>query len=246
MEGNGDDKDENSSDAIRAAKVEVLDHMPPIVLEDTLLGQYDGYIDDPTIKNKDTNCPTYVAMRCFVNSQRWNGVPFILEAGKALDDRIVDVQIKFKSRFPFPANTLSIQIQPKATVSLNVHMKPLDNLASPTAKKDAKTVTQSVATATMLAEYPTPESAANDEAIITQPIENAYTRLLLDCLRGNQTNFCREDELVKSWELFTPLLHQIERDHVPPVKYTQGTDGPTSRGVFLEDMIKPTKVQSSL
>lgn len=231
------DKDGNSSDKIREAKVQVLDHMPPIVLEDTLLGQYDGYIDDPTIKNKDTNCPTYVAMRCVVNSPRWKGVPFILEAGKALDDRLVDVQIKFKSRFPFPANTLTIKIQPEATISMDLHMKPLDNLSSPNSD-DSKT--QSVATATMTAEYPTGDSNT------IQPIENAYTRLLLDCLRGNQTNFCREDELVKSWELFTPLLHQIERDQIPAVKYTQGTDGPASRGVFLEDMIKPAKVQSSL
>lgn len=195
----GDDKNDNS-DKIREAKVQVLDHMPPIALEDTLLGQYDGYVDDPTIKNKDTNCPTYAAMRCLVNSPRWEGVPFMLEAGKALDDRLVDVQIKFKNRFPFPSNTLTIKVQPEATVTMNLNMKPLDNVSSPSSN-DSKNVA-SFAEATMTAEYPT------GSATTTQPIENAYTRLLLDCLRGNQTNFCREDELVKSWELFTPLLHR--------------------------------------
>jgi glucose-6-phosphate 1-dehydrogenase len=74
---------EDDSDSFRQAKIAVLEKMPPVLLEDALLGQYEGYKDDPTIVNKDTNCPTYAALRCFVNSQRWKGVPFILEAGES-------------------------------------------------------------------------------------------------------------------------------------------------------------------
>ena len=73
----------DDGDAIRNAKTEVLRNMDPIRIEDTLLGQYDGYTDDPTIENKDTNCPTYAALRCWIHTPRWEGVPFILQAGKA-------------------------------------------------------------------------------------------------------------------------------------------------------------------
>ena len=56
--------DADDGDSIRNAKTEVLNNMDPIRLEDCLLGQYDGYTDDATIENKDTNCPTYAALRC--------------------------------------------------------------------------------------------------------------------------------------------------------------------------------------
>ena len=118
-------KDEEHSDSFRQAKIAVLDSMPPILLEDSLLGsllgQYDGYTDDPTIKNKDTNCPTYACLRCFVNNVRWKGVPFVLEAGKALDGKVVDVQVKFKNRHPFPSNVMTMEIQPKMIKSLEVN-----------------------------------------------------------------------------------------------------------------------------
>jgi glucose-6-phosphate 1-dehydrogenase len=74
-------------DTFRQAKIAVLEQMPPILLQDALLGQYDGYKDDPTIADKDTVCPTYAALRCFVHNDRWKGVPFILEAGKAMDGK---------------------------------------------------------------------------------------------------------------------------------------------------------------
>ena len=224
--------DQDDSDSFRQAKIAVLESMPPVVLEDALLGQYDGYKDDPTIKNKDTNCPTYAALRCFVNNNRWRGVPFILEAGKALDERVVDVQVVFKNRQPFPSNKLTIEVQPQPSMSMTTNVKPIDCISSGSSK--------AVATATLSTNY---SAESNGESV---PIENAYTRLLLDVLRGKQNNFVRADELVRSWEVFTPLLHQIERDNVQPVKYQYGSNGPASRSIFLEDMVQAANVKSSL
>ena len=229
----GGDSDKDDNDSFRQAKIAVLERMPPILLEDSLLGQYDGYSDDPTIKNKDTNCPTFAALRCFVNNERWKGVPFILEAGKALDEKVVDVQVVFKNRHPFPSNKLTLEVQPKPSVSMTTHMKPLDSIAS----GDSKAVSTSLLCADYSAE------AKHDDA--AKPIENAYTRLLLDVLRGHQNNFVRADELVRSWEVFTPLLHQIERDNVQPEKYVYGSNGPSSRAAFLDEMVQ-ANVKSSL
>jgi len=82
--------------AIRDAKVAVLNSIPPIELEDVVLGQYEGYADDPTIENKDTNTPTFAVIRLKINNPRWHGVPIILKAGKALNERKAEMRIQFK------------------------------------------------------------------------------------------------------------------------------------------------------
>jgi glucose-6-phosphate 1-dehydrogenase len=85
-----------AGNAIRDAKVAVLNAMSTIKLEDVVLGQYEGYSDDPTIENKDTNTPTFACIRLFINTPRWHGVPFILKAGKALNERKAEMRIQFK------------------------------------------------------------------------------------------------------------------------------------------------------
>ena len=70
-----------------APQVKVLRCIPPIAREDTLLGQYvaangkPGYLDDDTVP-RHSNCPTFAATALYVNNPRWEGVPFILKAGK--------------------------------------------------------------------------------------------------------------------------------------------------------------------
>jgi glucose-6-phosphate 1-dehydrogenase len=80
--------------------------MSTIKLEDCILGQYEGYADDPTIENKDTNCPTFATIKFNVNTPRWHGVPFIMKAGKALDERKAEMRIQFKDA---PAATFLFQ-----------------------------------------------------------------------------------------------------------------------------------------
>jgi glucose-6-phosphate 1-dehydrogenase len=82
--------------AIRDAKVAVLNAIPPIDIDEVVLGQYEGYADDPTIEDKTTNTPTFAIIRLFVNTPRWKGVPFIMKAGKALNERKAEMRIQFK------------------------------------------------------------------------------------------------------------------------------------------------------
>lgn len=76
-----------SAEHIRDEKVKVLRAVPPIEEKDVLIGQYaaangkPGYKDDDTVP-KDSNCPTFAALALKVNNERWQGVPFILKAGK--------------------------------------------------------------------------------------------------------------------------------------------------------------------
>ena len=81
-----------SSDDIRDEKVKVLKSIRPVTLDEIYLGQYEGYTDDETIEDKDSNTPTFAAVRLFVNTPRWSGVPFILKAGKALNERKAEIR----------------------------------------------------------------------------------------------------------------------------------------------------------
>jgi glucose-6-phosphate 1-dehydrogenase len=89
VEGKGSGK------AIRDAKVAVLQAMSEIELEDVVLGQYEGYTDDDSIENKGTNTPTFAVVRIKINNRRWDGVPMILKAGKALNERKAEMRIQF-------------------------------------------------------------------------------------------------------------------------------------------------------
>ena len=57
-------------------------------------------------------------------------------------------------------------------------------------------------------------------------LPDAYTRLILDVLRGEQATFVRGDELDAAWKIFTPLLHHIEEKKVKPFDYVFGSRGP--------------------
>ena len=88
---------------IRDEKVKLLKAIAPITIDDTILGQYDksednkdpAYIDDPTVPD-GSRAVTFAALHLQINNERWEGVPFILRAGKALDEAKVEIRIQFK------------------------------------------------------------------------------------------------------------------------------------------------------
>ncbi|PNG99086.1 Glucose-6-phosphate 1-dehydrogenase 2, chloroplastic, partial [Tetrabaena socialis] len=89
---------------IRNEKVKVLRSMRPVTIEDTVLGQYrsrvhggkslPGYLDDKTVP-KGSLTPTFAACAMFINNARWDGVPFLLKAGKALHARHAEIRVQF-------------------------------------------------------------------------------------------------------------------------------------------------------
>lgn len=207
----------DAGEAIRDAKVQALKAIPPITMDEVFLGQYEGYTDDPTIKNKDSNCPTYVAIRCFVNTPRWEGVPFIFKAGKALNERKAEMRIQFKeapgSSFLFenkcPRNELVMRMQPNEAVYIKTNVKSPGFSSDPIQSE---------------LEINYNDRFFQDKASGNNP--DAYTRLILDVLRGRSATFVREDELRRAWEIFTPILHRIENENIRPVVYKCQSRGP--------------------
>ncbi|KAG8982729.1 Glucose-6-phosphate 1-dehydrogenase, partial [Tulasnella sp. 427] len=122
-----------SAEDIRDEKVKVLRAIPPIERKDVLLGQYvgangnPGYLDDDTVP-KGSVCPTFAALTLWINNPRWEGVPFILKAGKALNEAKVEVRIQYKDVTSgifrdIARNELVIRIQPSEAVYIKMNVK---------------------------------------------------------------------------------------------------------------------------
>ncbi|KAG2452381.1 hypothetical protein HYH02_002627 [Chlamydomonas schloesseri] len=212
---------------IRDAKVKVLRSMAPVRLDDTVLGQYrsravaggktlPGYLDDKTVPPGSLT-PTFAACAMYINNPRWDGVPFLLKAGKALHTRRAEIRVQFrhvpgslyKHKFgpdlDSATNELVIRIQPKEAIYLKINNKvPGLGLQLDTTKLDLQ----------------------YQSAYKANELPDAYERLLLDVVNGDKRLFIRYDELEAAWELFTPLLHEIETRRVAPELYPYGSRGP--------------------
>lgn len=215
-----------SAEDIRDEKVKVLRAIPPITKEDTLLGQYSaangkpGYHDDDTVP-KGSVCPTFAATTLWIHNPRWEGVPFILKAGKALNEAKVEVRIQFKDVTQgifkdIARNELVIRIQPSEAVymKLNTKMPGLSTRAMPTEM-----------------------DLTYKRRFVDTSIPEAYESLILDALKGDHSNFVRDDELHAAWKIFTPILHWIDGkdgERPKPVEYPYGSRGPKELDAFVE------------
>ncbi|CAE7201717.1 gsdA, partial [Symbiodinium pilosum] len=113
---------------VRDEKVKVLKQIRPISPRDCVIGQYEGYQDDPDIQKINlkqgyaSRCPTFAVAVLYLDNERWSGVPFIMKAGKGLEVHQTIVRIQFKKAPPSslfgeqPQNELVIRIQPNEAI----------------------------------------------------------------------------------------------------------------------------------
>jgi len=111
-----EEEEEWTADEIRNAKVKVLRCMPIVQRRDCLLGQYSGYAQDSTIPNKATTTATYACIRTTVDNETWKGVPFVLEAGKALNERLCEARIRFRD-----SSLIRLRLQPDPAILWTVN-----------------------------------------------------------------------------------------------------------------------------
>lgn len=210
---------------IRDEKVKVLRAMPPLTMDDIVVGQYEGvaenntigYTEDPTVPD-DSVTPTFAMAVLKVNNPRWAGVPFILKCGKGLNERKAEVRIQFKhlpgSLFGNTAmNELVLRVQPKEAIYLKMLAK------SPGLSE--KTVVSEL-------------DLSYNHRFSVDKLPDAYERLVLDVVRGDHRLFVRNDELENAWKIFTPILHKLEGDKVAPIKYPRGSRGPDEADAMAE------------
>ncbi|MFA7691695.1 MAG: glucose-6-phosphate dehydrogenase [Candidatus Hydrogenedentes bacterium] len=212
---------------VRNEKVKALRAVQPVRFEDMVIGQYTeanykgqvqkGYLQETGVP-ADSITPTYGAAILKLRNRRWDGVPFLLSAGKGLNTRRTGIHIEFRhvpgniftaNSSPVP-NSLRIRVQPDAGVSLNI-MTKVPGLRMSLEKT---------------------ELDLSYASAFKEEIPDAYESLLLDVIQGDKSLFIRADELEAAWDIFTPVLHDLEGCAIKPQPYPFGSAGPDSAGAL--------------
>ncbi|MHC4400670.1 MAG: glucose-6-phosphate dehydrogenase [Planctomycetota bacterium] len=214
---------------VAAEKAKVLRSVLPLKREDLILGQYresvrngrrfPAYVEDPGVPDT-SNTPTFAATKLKVDTPRWQGVPFLISAGKGVDARMTEIRIYFhdmpRNMFCDPggcpdANQLIIRVQPDEAIYLSVVSK-------------VPGMGMKLTTRDLDLQY---------KEAFSELIPDAYESLLLDVVEGDRSLFIRSDELEAAWDIFTPVLHEIEEREVVPEGYDFGGPGPATAAALV-------------
>jgi glucose-6-phosphate 1-dehydrogenase len=211
---------------IRDRKAELLEAVRPFSADEVVRGQYAagvveghevrGYRDEQRVA-PGSSVETFVALRAWIDNERWKGVPFYLRTGKCLPRRTTEVAIVLRDSerrlfdgLPrLPAHHLALRIQPDEGISLVFRAKE----PGPGMALDA-----------------VPMDFSYGSSFTSRPTE-AYERLLYDAMAGDQTLFLREDAIERSWQIVAPVLDTC----ATPRPYAAGTWGPAS----ADELIAP-------
>ncbi|XP_072102259.1 glucose-6-phosphate 1-dehydrogenase isoform X1 [Mobula birostris] len=210
-----------NSDDVRDEKVKVLKNILEIQMENVVVGQYvgnpngegeakKGYLDDPTVPVGSTT-PTFATVVLYVQNERWDGVPFVMRCGKALNERKAEVRLQFRDvpgdifQQQSKRNELVIRVQPNEAIYTKLMTKKPGMFFNP---------------------EETELDLTYGSRYKDVKLPDAYERLILDVFCGSQMHFVRSDELQEAWRIFTPLLHKLESSKICPVPYVYGSRGP--------------------
>ncbi|PIR80267.1 MAG: glucose-6-phosphate dehydrogenase, partial [Candidatus Levybacteria bacterium CG10_big_fil_rev_8_21_14_0_10_35_13] len=205
---------------LRDARAKVIDSIRVADGHSVEKGQYEGYRLEKDI-DPNTDTETFVAMKLFVDTPRFEGVPFYLRAGKKMAKETIEISVVFiqtchilfkEYGCPEIGNVITFRIQPNEGISLRFIAK------TPGAKLGLESVD-------MKFNY--------HEGFGTHGLE-AYEKVLLDIFAGDQMLFNRSDELDSSWELITAILKKWEEEKEDIEIYEQGSWGPEEATKLIE------------
>ena len=213
------------ADAVRDEKLKVIKALEPITAENiaarTVRGQYrangaaKSYFDDVGNGGSLTEC--YLALKVEIANWRWSGTPFYLRTGKRLRSRLTEIAVVFKDtpHSIFGAkggnlhgNALVMRLQPDEAITLQMNIKD----PGPGGMR--------------LREVPLDMSFKDQLDLGDAEMPDAYERLLMDVIRGDQTLFMRGDEVEAAWKWADSILRAWSKSGRPPRQYDAGSSGP--------------------
>lgn len=216
------------ADAIHARKLQLLRAIRPFATDGQTTGvvraQYAAGRGMPSYRQEpgvapDSVTETFVAAKLWIDTPRWQNVPFYLRAGKRLAADSSTITIVFK---PSPHLNLgrsgvnALVLRTKPDEGMRLHLQ-------------AKCPGPKLCFGDLPLSFDYADLAADNDA------PDAYARLLLDAMLHDHTLFVRNDTIQASWELFTPLL-ELWRDHpdrYPLLAYPAGAEGPSAAAELL-------------
>ncbi|MEJ1999103.1 MAG: glucose-6-phosphate dehydrogenase [Maritimibacter sp.] len=214
-------------DAVRDEKLKVIRALEPVGPEDIVRGQYragegsHSYLED--CENPDSRTESFVAMKLGIANWRWNGTPFYLRTGKRMKNRMSEIVVRFKEpphsifgpESGQSANELVIRLQPNEGMDLTVTIKE----PGPGGMR--------------LMDVPLDMSFAEAFGDEAESAPDAYERLIMDVIRGNQTLFMRGDEVEAAWAWTDPIIQGWEAREDRPMGYDTGSTGPEEALILM-------------
>ncbi|HCQ66363.1 MAG TPA: glucose-6-phosphate dehydrogenase [Rhodobacteraceae bacterium] len=218
-------------DAVRDEKLKVIRALEPVREGDIVRGQYlagevggeatPSYLAD--VENAASLTESFVAMKVHVANWRWNGTPFYLRTGKRMKSRLSEIVVRFKepphSIFDEDtgqsANELRIRLQPNEGMDLSVTIKE----PGPGGMR--------------LMNVPLDMTFAEALGEEATDVPDAYERLIMDVIRGNQTLFMRGDEVEAAWAWTDPIISSWEAREARPAEYETGSTGPEEALILM-------------
>jgi len=208
-----------AADDVRDEKLKVIRSLDAAKPDDIIRGQYRGNAHDGSYKdhagNPDSTTECFVALKAHISNWRWAGVPFYLRTGKKLRARMSEIAVIFKdpphSIFPqaerrHGGNSLVIRLQPDEGITMHMIIKEPGQGGL------------------RLTEVPLDMSFAEALGDNGEHVADAYERLMMDVIRGDQTLFMRGDEVEAAWAWTDPIVANWEGEKPEP--YDQDSSGP--------------------
>ena len=215
------------ADQVRNEKLKVLNALRPLtpktVEQHTVKGQYTrGKIDGQEVSSYlegidkySSKTETFVAIKAFVDNWRWKDVPFYLRTGKRMKERYSEIVINFKkvkhNIFPtkqkMTHNKLILRLQPDERIEL----VQMTKIPGPGGYR-----------------YQPISLKLDYSDSFKERFPEAYERLLIDVIRGNQTLFMRQDELQAAWkwtESISESWKKVKQENVLVRSWFLGTQG---------------------
>ena len=201
------------TESVRDEKAQAFRSMRPLAAGDVVRGQFRGYRDEQGVA-AESRVETFAAVRLFIDSWRWAGVPFYIRCGKKLPVNATEVLVELK-RPPVSLfadcdtarpNHFRFRLSPQVVLSLGARAKtPGEQMRG----EDVDLI------------------ACHDQADEMAP----YERLLGDAMRGDQTLFARADTVLDAWRVVEPVLGQVTPLH----EYEPGTWGPAAADRIVDN-----------
>ena len=222
------------ANAVRDEKLKVLHSLKRIngneAPKATVRGQYragasaggpvKGYLEE--LGRKDSTTETFVAVKAEIANWRWAGVPFYIRTGKRLASRVSEIVIEFK---PIPHSIFGESAGPILRNQLVIRLQPDEGVKQYIMIKDPGPGGM------RLRQIPLDMSFAQT---FDGRAPDAYERLIMDVIRGNQTLFMRRDEVEAAWQWVGPILNAWSESRQEAQGYTAGTWGPSSSIALIE------------
>jgi glucose-6-phosphate 1-dehydrogenase len=206
------------AEAIRDEQAKVLRTIRPLSAEEMVVGQFRGYLDEPGVA-PNSSIPTYAALRLWVDSWRWQGVPFYVRAGKSLAQSCTEVFVELKRPPPVVfheppppvGNYVRFRLSPEVAIGVGARAK------RPGEGMHGEPVELSVV-----------KHSAEDS---TGGMRD-YERLLGDAMSGDATLFARQDVVEAAWAIVDPVVQGPST----PLLYEPGTWGPPQADRLVEEV----------